>query len=319
MAIYLSLLPVSHPHVTLTDVLRVTNAASPARLASGGKSSPLLERTAASRHPLSCGPRAGQGEGFPPRRAGRPPAAAQCKHLVGPRGALWPLVLPQKGRAATPAQPCWVSTPGSGKGQRWPCFRASSKGHMCQARGRQQLDPHPRCLPCRKASRCQQPGRLGWFFLHLGVLSPREGPRPLLAVTLGWQGQEPLGCLSRLGLSALAHAVPAPGTASPAPCGALSRRPHRMALSGQAWNPRRLGGSPLAPPALRSLSLQGDLASRLPAPCRLFTVSRSQPCSCGFGFGDLFMSGRPWLPAPIKPAPLICERGPCETRLTSCG
>lgn len=103
MAIYLSLLPVSHPHVTLTDVLRVTNAAPPARLASGGKSSPLLERTAASRHPLSCGPRAGQGEGFPPRRAGRPPAAAQCKHLVGPRGALWPLVLPQKGRAATPA------------------------------------------------------------------------------------------------------------------------------------------------------------------------------------------------------------------------
>lgn len=81
--------------------------------------------------------------------------------------------------------------------------------------GQRQLDPHPRCLPCRKASRCQQPGRLGWFFLHLGVLSPGEGPRPLLAVTLGWQGQEPLGCLSRLGLSALAHAVPAPGTAQP--------------------------------------------------------------------------------------------------------
>lgn len=299
MAIYLSLLPVSHPHVTLTDVLRVTNAASPARLASGGKSSPLLERTAASRHPLSCGPRAGQGEGFPPRRAGRPPAAAQCKHLVGPWGALWPLVLPQKGRAATPAQPCWVSTPGSGKGQRWPCFRASSKGHMCQARGRQQLDPHPRCLPCRKASRCQQPGRLGWFFLHLGVLSPGEGPRPLLAVTLGWQGQEPLGCLSRLGLSALAHAVPAPGTASPAPCGALSRRPHRMALSGQAWNPRRLGGSPLAPPALRSLSLQGDLASRLPAPCLLLT-GRSPAAS----------------PAPVGLVSVtcLCQAGPGSRR-----
>lgn len=67
----------------------------------------------------------------------------------------------------------------------------------------------PPSLPVRrKASSCQQLGRRGWCFLPLGVLDPGEGPRPLLALSLGWQGQEPLGRLSHLGHSALAHAVP---------------------------------------------------------------------------------------------------------------
>lgn len=165
----------------------------------------------------------------------------------------------------------------------------------------------PPSLPVPQERLPAATSRAGWAGSSFpgGCSALGRAPCTLLTLTLGWQGQEPLGCLSHLCLSALAHAVPAPGAASPGPCGVPSQRPHGMPLSGYARSPRRSGSLPPAPTCSAEPVSSGRPRLTPPStvPSSHGSVSPSGSCHGSWlGFGVSFLPGRHWAPTLVKPA-----------------